>query len=204
MRTKNRVDFKFDMLNQIEYTDLSEYVINYTWSNDTVACNVASGDKIAWNDSYVLPFYSSNDFLLIQPWLKNIKLIDNKLEYLASALTNAIIDKIDNVVILKSMLVTLKPLGKQKPHIDSMWYHDLCHRLVIPITTNDKCVTYFIENKTTIEEKLSIGHVYEMNNKISHFSVNFGECHRVSMFIDLIPLQNLQNFKEHISKLTKS
>lgn len=185
--------FLFDISNEPEYLELRNYVTNYNWVAHPIAKKYYNTDP-AWKDSYVIQFCVSKKMDLIQKNFNNFTKYSNitheydkQLENLTTKLTNFIHNKIHNTSILKSMIVALQPYGSQLPHNDPAKYHSLCHRLVIPLISDENCFTMFNNNGVENLEKVTLGHVYEMNNKVIHYSINNGDKFRSTLFIDLIP-----------------
>lgn len=184
-------ELKFIVDTSQEFLNLQDKVYQYNWNLDPEVSKCTDTD-LAFFDSFVMHCCITPTMLKINPRYNSIRFHDSSIEIenLIRLLTNKIVQKIGNVTLLKSMLVALKPNGFQRPHRDLAPHHAFCHRLVIPITSNSQCVTYFDDRPALFE----LGHVYETNNQIKHYSVNRGEQIRVYMFVDLIPNSCTEQF----------
>jgi hypothetical protein len=83
---------------------------------------------------------------------------------------------------IRGEIVNLLP-GKQLGlHVDIYWFHKHSKRIHVPIQTNDDCFQIFEDR----EEHLSVGKIYEINNRIMHSARNSGTEPRIHIIIDLM------------------
>jgi aspartyl/asparaginyl beta-hydroxylase (cupin superfamily) len=145
------------------------HVIHFTYSS--LICHVRSSYRQAYTDS-------------------TLKLIE-----LGDIISSEVIQLFPNYYHFKSHFVAIEPGGKQIRHIDSRFYHEYSRRLAIPIITTSLAQT----NYDDATYHLEAGTLYELNNCIPHWSENHATEHRVFMFMDIIPPENLEIIKKLIN-----
>ena len=91
--------------------------------------------------------------------------------------------------IIRAMAARLKAGGRIRPHIDHLNTFRVSHRIHIPITTNSR-VRFMIDGRP---QKMEIGHVYEINNQMTHGVINSGKEDRINFIFDYIPPQTQEN-----------
>lgn len=91
---------------------------------------------------------------------------------------------------VRGEIVNLLPGKELGMHIDIYWFHKHSKRIHVPIQTNEDCFQIFEDR----EEHLSVGKIYEINNRIMHSARNSGAEHRIHIIIDLMD-------KEHYEQL---
>jgi hypothetical protein len=177
MHFDGKVKFLLDLESTQEFISLRHCILNFEWQKHSNLFNIAD---IAFKNSGVIQFNYNKLMRHIRPQPVYVKDINTLIDVAMPVVENikSIFPKHN---VLKSHFVALNPSGRQYPHIDSIYYHNFCTRLVIPITGNDKCVS-FIGNE---EFNLSIGQLYEINNKLIHYSENLGNSIRTYMFVDI-------------------
>ena len=86
-----------------------------------------------------------------------------------------------------ALLTRCHPKGFVGGHVDRGNFLTLCHRIHVPIQTNDKAI-YKIDNNSYHWEK---GKNYEFDNTRMHGVYNGGDDHRIHMIINLYNLDRL-------------
>lgn len=177
MNFAGQLKFIEDLSTTSQFMSLRDCVLSLDWQNQQ---NLYGIDDPAFKDSGVIQFNFSKLMCHIrQPDLYE-KIINDVID-IAMPVISQIKALLPRHSVLKSHFVLLNPGGKQVPHIDNMYYHSYCKRLVIPITSNSECRTYI----NNLGFNLSIGHLYEINNKVEHYSENLGNSVRTYMFVDM-------------------
>ena len=89
----------------------------------------------------------------------------------------------DNGFVVRILFAKLLAGGKIREHTD--WGHSLlnCHRIHIPIVTNDKA-RIFVGGE---EKNMQVGEFYEINNGLVHAVENKGDEDRIHLIIDWMP-----------------
>ena len=177
-----------------EFCRLREHCLNYDWYLDPVLLALAGNNDPAFKDSRVIQNFTSE---LIQ----HIK-HHNKFDY-ASDTENLIEDiqtvidlvslNFENHYLLKWHVVSLMPHGCQIKHIDTLFYHSYARRICIPIITSADAYSYIGDEILHLLQ----GVVYEVNNRVPHYSENCGDQIRTFLFIDVIPNSLLDSVKKH-------
>ena len=177
-----------------EFRRLREHCLNYDWYLDPVLLALAGNNDPAFKDCRVIQNFTSE---LIQH-IKN----HNKFDYASN--TENLIEDIQTVIdlvslnfenhyLLKWHVVSLMPHGCQIKHIDTLFYHSYARRICIPIITSADAYSYIGDE---IFHPLQ-GVVYEVNNRVPHYSENCGDQIRTFLFIDVIPNSLLDSVKKH-------
>ena len=168
-------------------TKLQSLLKDYDWDHDAAVKSNNNRSDPAFNDSYCIQFTSSDLICHISSnYKRNYSQSTLEIVNLGEILTNEVLQLFPNHYHLKSHFVSIKPKGKQICHVDNAFYHKYSNRLVIPITTK--------LSKTMIDDKeyhLDIGSIYEMNNRLPHWSENYDDDFRVFLFLDVISSVNL-------------
>lgn len=183
----------FDIGQTTEFCRLREHCLNYDWYLDPMLSKLAAGD-FAFQDSLVIQNFTGK---LIQH-IKN----HNKFDY-ASNTENLIEDiqsvmdlvslNFENHYLLKWHVVSLIPKGSQKKHRDLIFYHSCARRICIPIITSADAHSYIGDEIFNLTQ----GIVYEVNNRVPHYSENCGDQIRTFLFMDVIPNSLLDTVKKH-------
>lgn len=103
--------------------------------------------------------------------------------------------------LIRGEIVNLRPGKKLTPHIDIHWFHKVSKRIHVPIITNtDSFLTF--EDRSY---QLTVGKIYEINNRIVHSGFNKGTSDRVHVILDMMPtgtfndaLDRKQDFMEKV------
>jgi len=187
-------DGYFKILGRVKNLDifknLQDLLKSYDWKEDQLLV-----DKIdpAFNDSYCIQFTPSPLMCRIKPtFKKNYLKTTQEVIKVGDLVTAELHELFPDHYHLKSHFVSIKPKGKQIRHIDGHFYHDHARRIVIPIITTGYAKTNFEDNYFVLET----GVIYEMNNKLRHWSENDDDEHRIFLFADFIPLKNLTVIKQ--------
>lgn len=85
--------------------------------------------------------------------------------------------------IIRAVAANLVAGGSITPHVDTLRSFAFGHRIHIPITTNN-LVRFMIDGQPY---RFELGHVYEINNQITHSVLNAGKEDRISFIFDYIP-----------------
>lgn len=101
---------------------------------------------------------------------------------LAKPIIDHVQGKFPNHVFVRGEISILLPGIKLKPHIDRKWFHANCHRMHVPIITNEYCYHYF-EKRT---RHLNEDELVEINNRIVHSGANYGPETRVHCIFDIM------------------
>ena len=113
------------------------------------------------------------------------KILKSTCEYIAS------LTGIDDPIIAQADIARMKPLtGDTVLHTDTRYNQRYARRYNIAISTNDDCWLYYhsydLEHGGT-RNHISEGEVWELNNKIIHTAVNYGDTWRTHLIIDVMP-----------------
>lgn len=110
------------------------------------------------------------------------KMIDKNLNHNTRNIVVDLEKKFDGISGLV-VYARLPPNKNISEHSDPGFYLSVIHRLHIPIFTNEKC--YFTIDKDSFH--MEEGHLYEINNLMSHSVENYGDTDRIHLIIDIIP-----------------
>jgi hypothetical protein len=106
-------------------------------------------------------------------------------EYLAS------ITGIADPVIVQADIARMRPVtGDTELHTDTRYNQRYARRYNVAISTNDNCWLYYNSydlNNGGTRNHISEGEVWELNNKIIHTAVNYGNTWRTHLIIDVMP-----------------
>jgi hypothetical protein len=83
-----------------------------------------------------------------------------------------------------SFLTRLNPNGTINRHFDCGYFLEVCHRIHVPIKTNEN-VTYWINGNPYYWE---VGNVYEFNNLLPHQVINNSDQERIHLILNLYNL----------------
>lgn len=89
----------------------------------------------------------------------------------------------DNGFVLRVLLAKLRAGGKIPHHTDAGFSLLNCHRVHIPIVTNDG-VVFFVGGE---EKNMQVGELWEINNGLDHAVENRGYEDRIHLIIDWMP-----------------
>lgn len=198
-----RFDGHFKLLQDIssttEFLELQDAIKNFDWTQDVFLALNAAEDPGPFKDCYIMQLFAS-------PIMEQIRSDANDKPYTVE--TRKIIPLVRNVIdcvmktqperyLLKAHLAALKPFGCQVRHVDAHTYHHFARRFDIPIVTNPQSET-IVENTV---HKLVNGHVYEMNNVVTHYSANHGTTMRTHLFFDLVPENHIKILTDYYSRV---
>jgi hypothetical protein len=88
-----------------------------------------------------------------------------------------------------AFIASLKPYGVIGMHQDAGYFLTKCHRVHVPLLTNEK-VSYVIEGNEYLWEK---GKIYEFDNTRIHGVINRSDQPRIHLVINLYPQELLQD-----------
>ena len=89
----------------------------------------------------------------------------------------------DNGFLVRLILAKLKPGGRIPPHTDAGYSLLNCHRIHLPLTTNEG-VVFTIGGET---RHMRVGELWEINNGTVHAVENRGAEDRVHLIVDWVP-----------------
>lgn len=189
MNFDGKVRFILDLRLTPDFISLRECVLKFKWEDHTNLFNI---DDPAFKDSGVIQF--NFDELMRHIRQPDVYVTDvTNLIDAAMPVIEQIKFKFPGYKVLKSHFVAIMPGGRQMRHIDNIFYHTWCKRLVVPITGNDGCLSFIGNQKFN----LSIGQLYEINNKLLHHSENLGESFRTYMFVDMYNEESAHILNKH-------
>jgi Aspartyl/Asparaginyl beta-hydroxylase len=81
---------------------------------------------------------------------------------------------------VRGEVATLFPGVELGWHSDVHWFQKNCHRVHVPIITSLECLQLWV----TYSEHLTIGNVYEINNRKIHSARNSGSTIRTHLILD--------------------
>ncbi len=87
-----------------------------------------------------------------------------------------------NDIFVRGEIAVLPPGAILDKHIDPRWFHKHSHRLHIPVYTNDRAKLIFEDS----EYHLSVGKIYEINNRVLHTAKNDGDTNRLHLIFDVM------------------
>ena len=178
----------------IEFCRLREHCLNYDWYLDPILLKLAGNDP-AFKDSLVIQNFTDK----LMQHIRSHKKFGNYTRYTENLVEDiqSVIDLVslnfENHYLLKWHVVSLLPKGSQKKHIDTLFYHSYARRICIPIITSVDAYSYIGDE---IFHPLQ-GVVYEVNNRVPHYSENCGDQIRTFLFMDVIPNSLLDSVKKH-------
>lgn len=109
---------------------------------------------------------------------------------------NSIVDFVKsihpNYKLVRGEIVNLRPGKKLTPHVDIHWFHKESKRIHIPIITNRKSFLTFEDRLY----HLTVGKIYEINNRIMHSGFNEGTSDRVHVILDIMLNETFDNALE--------
>ena len=88
-----------------------------------------------------------------------------------------------NCIKVRGEVATVPPGKALDFHVDPHWFHANCHRIHIPIITNDQC--FQLWERPHYREHLEVGYMYEINNFVYHSAENNGKEYRTHIIIDV-------------------
>lgn len=182
-----------DIKNKNTLATLQSLLKDYDWNHDS-CLSFNKGHDPAFNDSHCIHFTPSSLMCHIRPTYSQ-NYTESTLELIK--LGEILLSEIDYILPdhyhLKSHFVAIKPYGKQVRHTDGSFYHAHSTRLVVPISTTDLAISNFDDINFNLKE----GTIYEMNNRIPHWSENNDNEYRVFLFADFISSNRLTIVKHH-------
>jgi hypothetical protein len=173
-------------------TALQSLLKTYIWYHDPCVAFNSSNDP-AFTDSYCIHFTPTPLMCCIRStYSQNYTKSTLDLIALGEILASEMHQLVPDHYHLKSHMVGINPNGKQTRHRDNGFYHAHSKRLVTPIMTTSLAKTNFDDANYTLE----VGTIYEMNNRIHHWSENNDSSMRVFLFADFIPPEYVQLLKD--------
>ena len=113
-------------------------------------------------------------------------------------LVNRIADYYQNNGFLVRMLLTQMAPGSEIPeHVDSGPALMNCHRVHIPITTNDK-VIFTVDGE---KKNMQVGEFWEIDNSQDHSVENQGNEDRIHLIVDWMPNLSGQSEEDVLASL---
>lgn len=107
------------------------------------------------------------------------------LEYIAQ------LTGIDNPVIMQADIARMRPgNGDTLMHTDTRYLQRYSRRYNVAVSTNNNCWLYhnsYDLNTNGTRDHIEEGEVWELNNKIPHTAVNYGDTWRTHIIIDVMP-----------------
>lgn len=98
---------------------------------------------------------------------------------------------IEDPIIVQADIARMRPLdGDTLLHTDTRYQHRYSRRYNIAISTNTECWLYhnsYDLNTGGTRDHISEGEMWELNNKIPHTAVNYGNTWRTHLIIDIMP-----------------
>lgn len=143
----------------------------YRWRQQT---------EMVHRDTLTIPLIFDSDFRLKNPtYWKDY----NKFKKQIKTLENILTKIFGNGIIIRALLIQLKMKSFIKSHIDQGESLSVCHRIHIPIITNNK-VFFTVDNET---KNLKEGELWEINNAKKYHSVqNKSRYSRTHLVVDWI------------------
>jgi tetratricopeptide (TPR) repeat protein len=135
----------------------------------------------AHRDTHSLPLIEFEDHRHHQP--ETGELYDKFKAVLAPVFEHLSCYYRDNGLVVRALLVSLRPGGRIAAHSDSGFSLLNCHRVHIPLITNSQ--TRFLVGGE--EKKMAVGEFWEINNGLEHAVENLGEELRVHLIVDWMP-----------------
>lgn len=111
-------------------------------------------------------------------------ILKSKCEYLAT------LTGIENPVVVQADIARMKPGGDTVMHTDTRYQQRYSRRYNIAVSTNNDCWLYhnsYDLNNGGTRDHINEGEVWELNNKIIHTAVNYGNTWRTHIIIDVMP-----------------
>lgn len=109
--------------------------------------------------------------------------------------------EIQDPVIVQSDIARMRPLvGDTIMHTDTRYNQRYARRYNIAISTNNNCWLYhhgYDLNNGGTRDHICEGELWELNNKIPHTAVNYGDTWRTHFIIDVMP----RNYWERMCEL---
>ncbi|QEP43089.1 hypothetical protein D5085_08165 [Ectothiorhodospiraceae bacterium BW-2] len=103
-----------------------------------------------------------------------------------------------NMATIKlARIATIKKYGLILPHIDFVTFSKPCKRYNIALISNDRCIS--IEEQTAYS--MRSGEIWDLDATHPHSAANFSDEDRVSLIIDLEPIDNEKDYFNHPDKL---
>jgi hypothetical protein len=97
-------------------------------------------------------------------------------------IVNQVSNFFSELVTVRGEIVNLLPGKELTLHKDIYWFHKYSRRIHIPLCTNSECRQIFEDR----EYHLTVGKIYEINNRILHSAYNRGSLSRIHIILDLM------------------
>jgi Aspartyl/Asparaginyl beta-hydroxylase len=91
---------------------------------------------------------------------------------------------------IRGEIATLPPGVELGWHVDPMWFHEHCNRIHVPIITDNSCVQLW----QGYQHHLSVGKIYEINNRARHSARNPSSIYRTHLIFDLCDIEKWNKF----------
>jgi hypothetical protein len=131
-------------------------------------------------------------------WLDILK---PQCEYLAG------LTEIDDPVIVQADIARMRPItGDTVMHNDTRYNQRYARRYNIAISTNPDCWLYHYSydlNNGGMRDHINEGEMWELNNKITHTAVNYGDTWRTHLIIDVLPRNYYERMLERYNPYAK-
>ena len=122
-------------------------------------------------------------------------ILKKQCEYLAG------LTGINDPVVVQADIARMKPVtGDTVMHTDTRYNQRYARRYNIAISTNTDCWLYhhsYDLNNGGMRDHINEGEVWELNNKIVHTAVNYGNTWRTHLIIDVMP----KNYADRMCEL---
>lgn len=163
-------------LGEMEVTDkllkLTEEIKKINW-----AANEYARHEVALKDGKIIEF----PFIIVHS-----KLAAEDYSYITDDLCKEIIDRVTalypDCVFIRGEISALTPDVHILPHIDGKFFHKHCHRVHVPLYTNEQAKNVFKDH----EKHFELYSIYEINNRVMHHAYNHGTEPRVHVIFDLM------------------
>ena len=98
--------------------------------------------------------------------------------------------------LYRAELSFVGPGGSVLEHHDPCRFHQICHRLHVPIVTRGSVIeTRWFSQANWSAHTLRAGHLYQLNNRIPHRLTNWTDSVRVHLILDYAPESQLERWK---------
>ena len=127
-------------------------------------------------------------YFLRRPEQRTYNTEQEELIEVALPIVDEVLTHFPDLVPIRGEIVNLLPGRELTLHVDVFWFHKHSKRIHVPIYTNIDCVQIFEDR----EIHLSVGNIYEINNRILHSARNNGKEPRFHLILDLIDKENYE------------
>lgn len=120
----------------------------------------------------------------------NVGKIESVIIELSIPILREILNYYPTARFIKGEMYCCNPKTDQSLHIDPKVLHRFCHRIHIPLITNDQCFLQVEDNHYHLEPNK----IYEFNNLLKHRSYNHGDTKRIHLIIDIMDAEIYKKF----------